>query len=456
MAKEYESAAEKLEALMDGSFDYGDSETEESSDESEVVEEVEEEIEPEEVSETNEDTDQEETETEEEESEPETNEHDNGNAEETDEETDEEVAEEPEENAPVDDDNGEEPAVEGKTETDDAVTEKDPDADPDTDLEVVDYQKKYEELLTNSEQARTFYDKATSEFQANGKTVKGFSDPEKVIQSQQMAYGFNDKMSTFKKYKPFLKELQSQGFLDDPSKFDLVMNMASGDQEAIKQFMKTKEIDPLDFDMEEVKYAGQSRTASPIELALDDVLDNAQRNGVHDEMERLLAKDWDSESVVKMLERPQDSAVLVSHLQKGDNGISIYDAVQERISEKKRTDVSGEFSGVDAYTQYMVASRELDGEYQDYVKEHNATQQAEESADKVEAEKKRISQGNKNEQYKKQAAKKEESAKQARAKATSVSKPKPKTRRVKKEADPMKLSGDSFQDYFNKEILGLS
>ena len=107
MAKEYESAAEKLEALMDGSFDYGDSETEESSDESEVVEEVEEEIEPEEVSETNEDTDQEETETEEEESEPETNEHDNGNAEETDEETDEEVAEEPEENAPVDDDNGE-------------------------------------------------------------------------------------------------------------------------------------------------------------------------------------------------------------------------------------------------------------------------------------------------------------------------------------------------------------
>jgi len=376
-----------------------------------------------------------------------TNEQIDGDVQDTDGTADVGSGDELEENALVDDDNGEEPeAVEGDAGTETDNTEaKTEDVDPNVAGEVVDYQKQYEELLANSEMTQNFYDRVTSEFQANGKTVKGFTDPEKIIQSQQMLHGFEDKMAVFKKHKPFLRALQEQGMVEDTSKFDLAMNIANGDKEAFKQHAHNQGWDLLDMDMDAVSYEGKARTTSNIEMALDDVMETATRGGVQERMENVLGKEWDSDSVVTLLDHPRDSAILVDHMKNG-----IYDAVQERISEKLRTDTYGSFSNESSYRKYMVASQELETEYQAYQAE--ASQKAGEQ--KVLDEKSRIETGRKDTEYKAEASKREQAANDARAKAVRASKPKQKAKRVVKDVDKMKLTGDAFNDYFNKEILG--
>lgn len=437
--QEYDSATSKLEAMMSGDYNY---ETEESeADEPEVIEEDidVEDTESEEEVEHDEDTDLEEEELDSDPDDAETNEHDDGIAEETADDETEEDEDEPEENAPVDDD----------TEN---ATEEVKDADPEAESEEVNYQTKYEELLAESETARNFYEKATSEFTAGGKIVKGFTDPEKVIQSQQMSYGFNDKMSVFKKNKPYLKALQESGMIEDREKFDLFMSMAKGDKEAFKQHAKNQNWDLMEMDMDSVNYEGKPQIPSDMELALDDVLENAGSRGVQSRMEKVLGKEWDSGSVVQLLDRPQDSAILVDHMENG-----IYDAVQERISEKARIDVNGVFTGRSNYDQYMIASQELDAEYRAYTQEQakqRENQLAE--ADKVAQAKAKIEQERKDAEYKAAAQAKEKEANEARAKATRMSKPKNKPKRSVKKVDKMALTGDDFQAYFNREILGMS
>ena len=447
MYEEYESASDKLDALMNLGTMPDTADNKEEEDDVEI---------------NDEDTDQVEAETALDDDETDTTDPIDGEDEETEDDDIDEDEDETEENTLVDDDNGEEPeavAAEANTETDNEDNTAATDDDSEQKEDEVNYQTKYEELLAQSEQARNFYERATSEFTANGKRVKGFTDPEKVIQSQQMAAGLEQKMSVFKKHKPFFRGLQENGMIDDPAKFDLAMNMMT-DKEAFKQHAKNQGWDLLDMDMDEVKYEPKQHTASPIEMALDDVMDNAARAGVKSKMEQALAEEWDNGSVVKLLENPQDSAILVAHMENG-----IYDAVQERISEKARVDVNGIFTGRTKYDQYMVASQELEHEYQTMIQREQSKKQqttkapaaeVQDDTAKIEAEKLKIEEGRKAAEYKKSVAQKEQEAKLAREKASRASKPKNKPRRSNKKVDKMSLTGSDFQNYFNREILGIN
>ncbi len=433
---EFDTASEQLEAMIsmaEGTYEAPDdnSNEDEDTDQSEELDETEEE-------------------------EIDTNDQIDGDGEDTDGSSDESDESEVEENALVDDGDDEVSSeAEGEeSPVADNTAEVAKDADPKAGEEVIDYQKAYEELQEKSAIANTFYDRVTGEFQANGKTVRGSKDPEKVVQGLQKQYGFEDKMKVFKQHKPMLRALQEQGMVEDSTKFDLAMNIASGDKEAFKQHAKNQGWDLMDMDMDEVAYEGKSQTSSAMEMALDDVLESAARGGVQDRMEGVLGKDWDSDSVVKLLDRPKDSAVLISHMENG-----IYDAVQERIAEKSRSDVHGEFERENNYNQYMIASRELESEYQEHIARESESKPAAVAA-RVDAgvvadETAKIENARKDERYKADVAKREKDATEARAKAARMSKPKNKTRKVKKEVDKMKLTGDAFSDYFNREILGM-
>jgi len=269
-----------------------------------------------------------------------------------------------------------------------------------------------------------------------------------------MLHGFEDKMSVFKKHKPFLRALQDQGMVEDTSKFDLAMNIAGGDKEAFKQHAKNQGWDLMEMDMDEVSYDSKPQAASKMEMALDDVIETANRSGVQNRMESLLSKDWDTDSVMKLLNSPEDGNVLVNHMQSG-----IYDAVQERISEKSRTDVSGSFGNRNNYERYMIASQELESEYQTHMQRESTKvdASAKDVVDKkaVADEAARIEKERGDVAYKKAADKREEEANTARNKAIKVSGSKSKPKKAKKEVDKMKLTGDGFNDYFNKEILGI-
>ena len=71
------------------------------------------------------------------------------------------------------------------------------------------------------EKLKKFYDEiANAEFVANGKKVKGFTDPSKIIRSQQMLHDYSNKMRGINEYKPYLKALKDKGIIGNEEKFN--------------------------------------------------------------------------------------------------------------------------------------------------------------------------------------------------------------------------------------------
>ena len=322
--------------------------------------------------------------------------------------------------------------------------------------EEVNYEEQYKALLGDNEKLKgfeNFYNEVTSEFMANGKKVKGFTDPKKIIESQQMAAGFSDKMAGFSKYKPFMNTLKDKGMLDSPEKFNLAMNLLDGDQEAIKQHIKNLEIDPFEMDMENINYEGKNQVSSNLEIAYDDILESAKAQHVDQQVQQVISKDWDNNSVIELLEDPQSSADLVNHISTG-----AYDVVQERIAEKKRTDVNQVYTSRPMIEQYREAAREIETEYinhvqgqqQQQMQNQQYNQQVDEQA--VQTEIARIEQERSDEEYRSKVEKQNAKSNAARKKATSVSKKKPRTKTTKKVFDPGLANDDDFSKYLDSII----
>jgi hypothetical protein len=324
-----------------------------------------------------------------------------------------------------------------------------------SDKEKVDYKKAYEEAIAEKEQYENFYKQATSEFVANGKVMKGFNDPKKIIQAQQMAAGFSEKMKAFKKYRPFINPLKEKGMLENPEKFNLMLNALDGDKEAIKKIIQDAEIDPIELDMENINYQPKNQISSDIEVAFDDVIETASQYGVKDKVEQLIANDWDDSSVIELLEDPQNSADLVNHLSTG-----VYDLVQQRIGEKKIADPYGAFSNKRAIDQYREAANELEQEhiyslqqqqdaaaFDEQIQDDGGHQFSEEE---IQAEMDRIRQER---EYKSKVQKKNAEADKGRKKAASVSKRKSKTRKKAEVFDPGKMTDEEFTEYLDSLIF---
>jgi len=329
--------------------------------------------------------------------------------------------------------------------------------------EIENYKKAYNQLLNEKAKYEDFYKQVTSEFVANGKVMKGFDDPKKIIRAQQMAAGFSEKMKAFKKYKPFINPLVENGLVDNPEKFNLAINAIAGDKEAIKQLIKESEIDPVELDMDNINYEPKNQIASDIEVAFDDVIETAEQYGVRDRVENVIGKDWDDNSVIELLEDPQNSADLINHISTG-----VYDMVQQRIEEKKMTDPYGAFSKKRSIDQYREAANELEQEYIQYMNAQQIQAQNEQqnnytdpyaglnesqqfSEEEIQAEIERIKLEKQQEQYSENIKRNEEVDK-ARRKAASVSKKKPRSKTRKESFDPGKLSDEEFEELLNSFI----
>ncbi len=345
-----------------------------------------------------------------------------------------------EENTQVEDEEAEKvDETETKDEAEDGSEKKETETE-EKETEEVNYQEEYAKILDQKNQLQGFYDEITSEFVANGKTVKGFSDPKKIIQSQQMAAGFVDKMAGFKQYKPFISALKAKGVLDDPDKFNFAMQLLEGDQEALKQQMKNVELDPLEVDMENIDYQPRNQMPSKIEMAFDDLVDSAQSHGVDVQVKNVISsKEWDDDSVIELLEDTQNSTDLVNHISSG-----IYDVVLDRISEKKRADFSQVYSNKPMIEQYREAAGELETEYLTY----NQQKQAYEDHQRNGAQQKQ------NEEYKQKVELENAKAAKARKRATSASRTKPKSKKPKQVFDPDELSDQQMTDILDGLISG--
>jgi len=302
---------------------------------------------------------------------------------------------------------------------------------------------------------KAFYEAVTNtEFTVNGKKTHGFKDPKKIIQAQQMAGGFSDKMAGFKKYRPYMAPLQERGMLEDTEKFNLAMKLIDGDSEAIKQHLKNLQIDPLDIEMDEINYVNQSTLASEEQLTLEDSLETARAAGFEDEVREVIGKEWDQDSFNEYLGDGQVRADLLDHLQSG-----AYGYVQERIQEFKRSDVHGTFSDMNSLDQYRTAAKDIQqelalAEATRISSEARQSAQVQTKADTVAAEKARITESRKEAEFKAKANAQVDKVAERRKKAASVSRRKPKATVKAVKFDPMKLSDDEHEELMNAMING--
>jgi len=338
---------------------------------------------------------------------------------------------------------------------------KDQDDGLDPDNAEPNYKEEYEKLLEDSKFHKDYYDKVTGEFTANGVKVNGFKDPDKTIQAMQAMYGLEDKFSKLKKYKKFHAPLEKRGMITDQAKFDMAMNIMDGDKEAMKAHMKSLNMEPIDFDMDEVNYQGQSTTSSDIELGLNDILDVSATAGIKQDVERVLYNDWDQDSVVDLLSTEGSRNMFVEHMKPDSDGNSVFNTVSNKV--KEMSVLNAGFSDQNDIQKYNAALSELEKEYGEEQSRGAKSQEAKPSvndaiAEATSAEAKKISDAEEAavSKYKLELESKNKVADDARKKAASVSTKKTVKKTVKKEADPMKLEGDNFMDYWKQlERAGL-
>ena len=288
---------------------------------------------------------------------------------------------------------------------------------------------------------KEFYEQvALAKFTANGKEVEGFKDPADLIRAQQMLHGYSDKMKVFKEYKPFLKALEERKLTTDADKFNLAMSIVDGDPEAIKKVLKEKGIDPLELDLEDIKYTEKNTLPSKAQLLIEDTYEQAENLGVGDKFTKVINKDWDIKSLQELVTNNAVRSDLLQHLSDGT-----YDIVSDEIKKMELLDVTGVLNNMPSVEKYRLAVQRLSKQNQ---KEFAAQASAKATVGKIsEAEKTKAE-----DEFKRLAAEKEARIAEERRKAASVSKKKV----VKKpETKPKleELSGSDFRAEFNKMLM---
>jgi hypothetical protein len=358
------------------------------------------------------------------------------------EDTDQEDETEEEEDTEETDDDSEQET----SETEDDTQEEDTHAEPEntevateSTTDAVDYKKFYEEV-------------ALAKFTANGREVEGFKNPEDLIRAQQMLHGYSDKMKVFKEYKKFLKPLEERKITQDPERFNLAMSLLDGDIEAIKKVIKDKGIDPLEMDLDDIKYVNRNTLPSDAQLLIEEVSAQARDLGVEDKFHRVLTKDFDDESIEAFV-NIKNGHIRNNLIRQIKNGT--YYEVRDEVNRMELLDSNNDLSGLNSIEKYNLAANRL------YLRNNPAPKEVQQAAqvdaaqakqklelDKINAERARAEA----EEFKKKAAEKERLAAEARNKAASVS----KKRVVKEKAESVKpesLKGDDFKNYFRDMMM---
>ena len=307
--------------------------------------------------------------------------------------------------------------------------ESDEESEKADEAEVIDYKKQYEELLETSKVAIDYRDAiVNTEFKVNGRDVKGYDDPAKIIQSIQMAGGFPEKMGKLKQLRPYVAPLEERGMFEDTAKFDLAMNIMDGDKEALKQHIKALNLDPMDLDMEAINYAPKATTSSDANIIIEDVFERAKTNGYEDKLRTVIGSEWDKTSFQEFIDNPQVRNDLLDHIESG-----VYDEVSTKIADISRLDYNGQFGNLTTIQKYRTAIGELQKE-----REQNKPAEQPNNLELLEKEQEEA-------EYKKQAKVKKEIVSQQRKKATSLSKKKVRPK-AKQKIDVMKYEGEDLSD----------
>lgn len=300
--------------------------------------------------------------------------------------------------------------------------------EPEKSDEAVDYKQQYDKLLVDYEKVKAFQDKVTGDFKAGKKMVNGITDPDQIVKNLQMSVGLTKKLDGYKSVKPVIKPLEDRGLLQDTAKFDMLMKLSDGDQEALKYYLNEHKIDPLGLDVDEVKYDNTSTVASNAELQYEEMYDRASMIGVGDQFASTVLREWDADSAGKLFEEGGEhiGAKLAEQMSNG-----VYDKVMGHVENMKLTNPT--FSAMSSFDQYEAASkvfnnqaaaeyqRAEDARQQELVVQQKTKEAEEQRLATIEAEKARLIKDKQEADYAAKVAAEEAKVAEQRDKAAQAS-----------------------------------
>lgn len=173
------------------------------------------------------------------------------------------------------------------------------------------------------------YKQIMTPFKANGRTFEPQS-PEEMVRLAQQGANYVKKMTALKPNLKMMRMLQNHDLLNE-DKLSHLIDIASGQPEAIQKLLKDKKIDPMsiDTDQESTYRPGDHKVTDEqyaFQSTLDDVL--ASPNGT--ETVRTINDSWDDQSKKQVLEEPAVLTIIHTHRQNG-----IYGKITDEMERQK-------------------------------------------------------------------------------------------------------------------------
>lgn len=203
-------------------------------------------------------------------------------------------------------------------------------------------QKQGETTTTNEPNYKAMVEQLLSPFKANGREIKVESVDE-AISLMQMGANYSKKMAAMKPHLQMLRTLEKNNLLSQ-DKLNLLIELDKGNPEAIAKLLSTKNIDPLDLNIESAaNYTPVDHKVGDNEFAVEEAFNAIEHTPTYSDTVNVIAS-LDDASKREIANDVGFISALNSHIASG-----IYQKVMAEVDKQKAL---GNFAGVSTLTAY--------------------------------------------------------------------------------------------------------
>ena len=203
-------------------------------------------------------------------------------------------------------------------------------------------QKQEETTTTNEPNYKAMVEQLLSPFKANGREIKVESVDE-AISLMQMGANYSKKMAAMKPHLQMLRTLEKNNLLSQ-DKLNLLVELDKGNPEAIANLLRTKNIDPLDLDIESAaSYTPVDHKVGDNEFAVEEAFNAIEHTPTYSDTVNVIAN-LDDASKREIANDVGFISALNSHIASG-----IYQKVMAEVDKQKAL---GNFAGMSTLTAY--------------------------------------------------------------------------------------------------------
>ena len=203
-------------------------------------------------------------------------------------------------------------------------------------------QKQEETTTTNEPNYKAMVEQLLSPFKANGREIKVESVDE-AISLMQMGANYSKKMAAMKPHLQMLRTLEKNNLLSQ-DKLNLLVELDKGNPEAIANLLRTKNIDPLDLDIESAaSYTPVDHKVGDSEFAVEEAFNAIEHTPTYNDTVNVIAS-LDDASKREIANDVGFISALNSHIASG-----IYQKVMAEVDKQKAL---GNFAGMSTLAAY--------------------------------------------------------------------------------------------------------